>query len=91
MTSTLCIRKTPVVAKLDNWCFKHPIKRFIGQRYYGHDGSLGGSLITIEPDQLDWFEGILMAANLDERENKEFKAVVEVLRSGKTIDMWFEV
>ncbi len=90
MSSTLCIRKTPTTPK-DNWCFKQPIKRFIGKRFYDHDGSLGGSLITIGSEHLAWFEGILMAAtNLDEREHKEFEAVVKVLRSGSTIDMWFE-
>ena len=90
MTSTLCIRKTPVVT--DNyWYFKQPIKGFIGRRYYGHDGSLGGSLIVVGPNQLAWFEGILLAANLDKSEHEHFEAVVEILRSGDTIDMWFDI
>ena len=89
MTSTLCIRKTPV-AKQDNWCFKHPVKRFIGRRFYDHDGSLGGDMITIGPEYLEWFEGVLIAANMDEREHKDFEAVVEILRSGNEIDMWFD-
>ena len=90
MTSTLCICKTPVPPR-DNWCFKHPIKGFIGRRFYDHDGSLGGGEITIGPEHLEWFEGILTAANLNEREHKEFEAVVAVLRSGMSIDIWFEM
>lgn len=91
MTSTLIIRKTPKVPNTREWNFKHPIKGFIGRRFYDHDGSLGGNLITIGPEHLEWFEGILMAAHLDERENKEFETVVKILRSGETIDVWFEI
>ena len=91
MTSTLCIRKTPAIIKASNWSFKHPIKGYIGRRFYDHDGSLGGDLITIGPEYLEWFEGVLLAANnLDKREHKDFEAVVKVLRSGSTIDMWFD-
>ncbi len=88
MSSTLCIRKTPIT---QNWSFKQPIKGFIGRRYYNHDGSLGGDIITIGPGDLAWFEGILLAANLEKSEHKNFERVVEVLRDGETIDMWFDV
>ena len=90
MTSTLCIRKTPVVAKQNNWSFKHPVKGWIGRRFYDHDGSLGGGMITIGPEYLEWFEGILLASNMQRSDHKEFEKVVEVLRDGNTIDMWFD-
>ena len=88
MSSTLFIRKTPTPKS--NWGFKQPIKGFIGRRFYDHDGSLGGGIITVGSSHLAWFEGILAAAKLDKPERREFEKVVEVLRSGKTIDMWFE-
>ena len=88
MTSTLCIRKTP--STTSNWHFKLPIKGFIGRRFYDHDGSLSGSLITIGPVHLEWFEGVLVAADLEKSERRDFEKVVNVLRSGNTIDMWIE-
>ena len=88
MSSTLSIRKIPTTK---NWLFKQPIKGFIGQRFYNHDGSLGGDIITIGPDHLAWFEGILVAAKLEKSERKNFERVVEVLRNGETIDIWFNV
>lgn len=89
MTSTLHIRRTPTLSS--GWTFKLPIKGFIGRKFYDHDGSLGSSLITIGPNYLEWFEGILVAADLDKSERKHFEKVVAVLRSGDTIDMWINV
>lgn len=90
MSSTLCIRKTPKPDK-NQWHFKLPIKSFIAKRYYDHDGSCGGSMITIHPSELPWFEGILEAGNFDAKDRKDFEKVVQVLRDGDTIDLWFEV
>lgn len=90
MTSTLYIRQTPAKSR-SNWHFKLPIKGFIGRRYYDHDGSLGGNLITIGPEHLEWFEGILVAANLEKSDRRDFETVVNILRDGKTIDVWIEI
>ncbi len=90
MSSTLCIRRTPKPDK-NELHFKLPIKQFIGRRYYGHDGSCGGGLKTIGPEDLPWFEGILAAGSFQESERRDFEKVVQILRDGDTIDMWFEV
>lgn len=90
MTSTLCIRKTPV-RKDDAWTFKNPIKSFIGRRFYDHDCSLGGGTVTVGPENLGWFEGILLASmSLPNPELDDFIEIVDILRDGGTIDMWFE-
>jgi hypothetical protein len=89
LSSTLFIRRTPRPTK-NVWSFKLPIKHYIAKRFYDHDGSCGGGRITIGQEHLDWFEGILIAAQLSETERKEFEDVVDILREGDTIDVWFE-
>lgn len=89
MSSTLCIRKTPKPDK-NEWHFKLPIKGLIARRFYDHDGSLGGNLLTIGAEHLAWFEGILAAGKFAETERRDLEKIVEVLRDGDTIDMWFE-
>ena len=90
MSSTLCIRKTPKPDK-NEWHFKLPIKSLIAKRYFNHDGSLGGSMLTIGPSELNWFEGVLSAGNFNVNDRKDFEKVVEVLREGNTIDLWWNV
>lgn len=90
MSSTLCIRRTPK-PKDEDWHFKLPIKGLIGRRFYDHDGSLGGAQITIGPEELPWFEGILSAGNFEKKEAKDLAEIVEHLRKGGSIDVWFEV
>lgn len=90
MTSTLCMRRTPKPSKTD-WHFKLPIKGLIARKFYDHDGSLGGGMITVGPEYLEWFEGVLAAGSFDKSEMRQLEAVVNVLREGDTIDMWFEV
>lgn len=89
MTSTLYIRKTPKAAT--EWHFKMPIKGIIARQFFDHDGSLGGSMITIGPEYLSWFEGVLAAVNLEAIDRLDLVAAVDVLRDGGTIDMWLEV
>lgn len=91
MTSTLCIRKTPTPTK-DVLYFKLPVKQWIARQFYDHDGSLGGGTITVGQEHLGWFEGCLAAGRFDDAgERRDFEKVVEILRAGGTIDMWFEV
>ena len=90
MSSTLCIRKTPKPTK-EQWHFKYPIKGLIARKFYDHDGSLGGGTITVGPEHLEWFEGVLAAGSFDKSEAREFEEIVGVLRDGGTIDMWFDV
>jgi len=92
MSSTLFIRKTPKPTK-NEIAFKQPIKGIIAGRYYDHDGSLGGGKITVGPEDLPWFEGVLAARprSADAKDWRDFERVVEMLRDGESIDMWFEV
>lgn len=90
MSSTLCMRRTPKPPK-DDWHFKVPIKSIIARKFYDHDGSLGGGTITVGPEHLEWFEGVLAAGRFDAADGRDLEAVVNVLREGGTIDMWFEV
>ena len=53
--------------------------------------SLGGGLLTLGRSDLDWFEGILAAGNFDKADRADLEKVVQILRGGDTIDMWFEV
>jgi hypothetical protein len=90
MSSTLIIRKTPKPSKSGEMAFKQPLKGFIGRKFYGHDGSCGGGIITVGADHLEWFEGILAAGNFDKSEREDLEKIVSLLREGETIDMWFE-
>jgi hypothetical protein len=92
MTSTLFIRKTPKPTN-DQIAFKQPIKGMITRRYYNHDGSLGGNLVTVPPSHLAWWEGLLAGGDrgADEPDIKNLDRVVEMLRDGDSIDLWFEV
>jgi hypothetical protein len=87
MSSTLVIRKTPKRTKAE-WSFKLPVKALIARKFYDHDGSCGGGEITIGPEHLEWFEGVLAAGNFEPRDRKDLESVVQILRDGDTIDMW---
>ncbi len=89
MTSTLCMRKTPKPSK-DGWHFKVPIKSIFARRFYDHDGSLGGGMITIGATDLSWIEGVIAAGSFDKKEISELHAICDHIREGGTIDMWFE-
>ena len=90
MSSTLCIRKTPKPPECEEWHFKHPLKAFIGRRFYDHDGSLGGGMITIGPEHLSWFEGILIAGKFEPDDRRNLEHIVSILAEGDSIDVWFE-
>jgi len=90
MSSTLFIRKTPVLPK-EYWSFKLPLKAIIARKFYDHDGSCGGGMITVGGDSLDWFEGVLAAGRFEENDVIYLGEIIQILREGGTIDMWFEV
>ena len=94
MSSTLCMRKTPKPTK-DEWHFELPIKGIFARRFYDHDGTLGGGLVTIGPDDLSWLEGVIgglaTAGTLDKKELADLRAIREHIHEGGTVDMWFEV
>lgn len=90
MSSTLCIRRTPK-PEPDEWHFKLPLKGILARKFYDHDGSLGGGMITIGDEHLSWFEGLLAAGAFDKKDKADLLAIVEHLRDGGSIDMWFEV
>ena len=88
MSSTLCIRRTPKPDE-NEWRFKLPIKGLIARKFYDHDGSLGGQQITVGPAYLGWFEGILAAGHFADTECRALEQIIEILREGDTIDLWF--
>ena len=90
MSSTLCMRKTPEPTK-DEWHFKMPVKSVFARRFYDHDGSLGGGMITIGPDDLSWLEGVLGAGNFDAKDTKHLREIRDHIHEGGSVDMWFEV
>lgn len=91
MTTTLHFRKTPKPTK-DEAHFKVPVKAIIAGRYYDHDGSLSGRLITLGPGELPWFEGVLAGglAQCDTKDRADFARIVEMLRDGESVDMWID-
>ena len=91
MSSTLIMRKTPVPAKNSEVGFGLPVKGMIARKFYGHDGSLGGGMLTVGDDCTEWFEGLLAGLNYNGKEAKDLERMVQVLRDGGTVDMWFEV
>lgn len=91
MTSTLIFRKTPKPSDNEIY-FKVPVKAIIAARYYDHDGSLSGRLITLGSDDLPWFEGVLAGGlfQCDAKDRADFERVVEMLRDGESVDMSIE-
>lgn len=85
MTTTLMIRKTPTRTP-KGLHFKQPIKGIIAKRYYGHDGSLSGELLTLGSNDLQWFEGVFDS----HPDDKDLKTVITYLKEGHTIDLWLE-
>lgn len=90
MSSTLIVRQTPKTIK-DELTFKQPIKGIIARKFYEHDGSLGGSQITIGNEYIDWFEGVLAGVKIEPDERIKLEKIIDILKSGNTIDMWFDV
>lgn len=90
MTSTLCARKTPRPTK-DKWHFKQPVKGIFARRFYGHDGSLGGQLMTIGADDLSWLEEVIGAGGFSKKDMKDLRAIRDYIHDGGTVDLWFIV
>lgn len=93
MSSTLIMRKTPLPEKNSEVDFKLPVKGIIARRFYDHDGSLGGGIITINDSELPWFEGLLAGGitGASAKDVSDLERMCNVLRDGGTVDMWFEV
>ena len=89
MTSTLIVRKTPQRVANELAAFKQPIKGAIAKKFYDHDGSCGGGTITVDSNDLGFFEGLLAMCG-DKSDRAGLEKIVAVLRDGDTIDMWFE-
>jgi len=90
MSSTLCFRKTPQPPK-EFGCCRFPLKGVFAEAYYGHDGSLGGGVITIEIQDLAWIRGVRDGGGWGKDDKRLLDTIVETLESGRTVDMWFEV
>lgn len=46
---------------------------------------------TIGPDKLEWFEGLRagLFRSLDEHDRKTLMTILDLLREGQSIDLWF--
>lgn len=91
MSSTLCFRKTPKKVDREDLHCKQPLKGIFAERYYDHDGSLGGDIQTLTVSDLPWIQGVRAAFRGDERDRKLLDRIVELLESDETVDMWFEI
>jgi hypothetical protein len=89
MSSTLYFRKTPK-APAEFGSFSQPLKGVFARRFYDHDGSLGGDLITLELRHLEWVCGVRDSGVGDRGDRKTLDMIIEALKSGETVDMWFE-
>ena len=89
MTSTLCIRRTP--APDSAWRVKQPLKGVIAKHLFDHDGSLGGSTITIGPEHREWFAGVLASGAFIGKEAETLQFILKTLDEGGSLDLWFEV
>jgi hypothetical protein len=87
MSSTLFISKN---VSNKNLSFGQPLKGIIGRKFYNHDGSCGGELITVGSEYLDWFEGVLAAYPEFEGDYRELEKVVDMLREGHSLDIRIE-
>jgi hypothetical protein len=83
------MRITPKPTTAD-WRFKQPVKAIFARKFYDHDGSLGGGVVTLTLVDLPWLEGVLDAGTLDPRYRADLEAIAMALRAGDTVDMWFE-
>jgi len=92
MSSTLVVRKTPKRTR-DEITFKLPLKAIVARKFFDHDGSCGGPLLTVSPAHLDWFEGVLASglAGASESDRRNWERVVEILRAGESIDLSWDV
>ena len=90
MSSTLCFRRTP--KSTDEFAHvKQPLKGIFARRYYDHDGSLGGGLMTLSETDLDWLRGVQAGfTSSDPSERKALDRIIEIIEAGDTVDMWFE-
>ena len=90
MTSTLCVRQTPTLDDHE-FSFSQPVKGLIARKFYDHDGSLGGGLMTVGLEHLPWFEELLANGDFKEDDKTKLRLIIGAMRLGRTIDMWFEV
>ena len=88
MSSTLCFRQTPESEEGVGRC-KYPLKRIFAKKYYDHDGSLGGDIITLTYIDLPWLQGVQSVYNGDDKEVLD--EIIKLIEQAQTVDMWFEV
>jgi hypothetical protein len=88
MSSTLHFRKTPRALKEIGSCGL-PLKRVFARKFYGHDGSLGGDVIRMDEEELEWLKGVRDSEVGDDSDQRLLDKAIELIESGKSIDMWF--
>jgi hypothetical protein len=88
MTTNLHAKKTPEPQETD-WVYGIRFKQIIARKFYDHDGSCSGDLITLGLSEVEWFEGVFDAIT-DKEDRNGLQWVIDVIRSGGSIDLWIE-
>lgn len=91
MSSTLIARVNPLPTDEKEWHFGQQLKCVFARRFYDHDGSLGGGRMTLDDQHLDWMEGVRDGWGTDDDQLQRLCEMIEQIKEGRTIDIWFEV
>ncbi len=88
MSSTLLFRKTPRHGT-ELAAVGYPLKAIFGRKYYDHDGSCGGDVLTLTSADMPFLEGVVLSVG-DEKAKKIVQKIIDLIENGETVDMWFE-
>jgi hypothetical protein len=90
MSSTLHFMKTPRPEEELGSC-KVPLKSIFARKYYDHDGSCGGGLMTLGVVDLEWLKGVRDAGSIQGDQMRLLRDIITLIEEGETVDMWFSV
>jgi hypothetical protein len=68
----------------------HPLKGIFARRYFGTDGSYGNGLVRLTEKDVDWLDGLIEGGKFEKSDMRLLVKIRETLKSGSTVDMWFE-
>lgn len=64
-------------------------KRAVSQRYYDHDGSLGGGTVTIaSPEDVAFLEGLVAVGDKDV--SSAAQLLIDAIKKHGAVDIWLE-
>ncbi len=93
MSSTLSARITPRYCN-DYVIASCSLKGIFARKFYDHDGSLNGKLLTLGDEYLSWIEGLLSGLKLggnSEKCDKEFlQFLIDNIIENDSVDIWID-